>query len=125
MVPELIQPNPRVDATRGCLAIQRGPVVYCLEAQDQGKGLSLLDVSLDIQMPLKTRWENDLLGGVMMIEAKGFIKDANHLSGNLYQPSSDSSHEGLLKKVDLVAVPYFGWGNRGLTSMRVWIPKAG
>jgi DUF1680 family protein len=75
MEPTWIEPNPRVDATRGCLAIQRGPVVYCLEAQDQGEGVNLLDVSLNPEAPLHTRWTGDLLGGVMVVEAEGFGLD--------------------------------------------------
>jgi DUF1680 family protein len=123
MAPILIEPNPRVDATRGCLAIQRGPVVYCLEAQDQVKGVDLLDVSLEAEAPLQTRWAGDLLGGVMLIEAEGFAVDSKIWSGKLYRPWSGSSHPAE-DRIRLLAVPYFAWGNRGLKSMRVWIPRA-
>ena len=39
--------NPRIDATRGCLAIQRGPIIYCLEDRDQEIKGRLLDVEID------------------------------------------------------------------------------
>ena len=47
MEPMLVASNPRVDATRDCLAIQRGPVVYCLEDRDQEIKGRLLDVEID------------------------------------------------------------------------------
>ena len=43
----LTAPNPRIDAVRGCLAIERGPIVYCLEALDLAAGVDLADVAVD------------------------------------------------------------------------------
>jgi uncharacterized protein len=123
MPPVLIQPNPRVDAIRGCLAIQRGPLVYCLEAHDQATEASLLDVAIDPNGPLQARWNADLLGGLMIVEARGYLSESGSWSNELYKPlnlSPDSER----KEVRLVALPYFAWGNRGLGSMRVWIPEA-
>ena len=51
MEPMLVASNPRIDATRGCLAIQRGPIVYCLEDQDQEIKGRLLDVEIDKNDP--------------------------------------------------------------------------
>ena len=45
MEPELVAPNPRIDSVRGCLAIQRGPLVYCLEGHDQPAGANVRGVS--------------------------------------------------------------------------------
>ena len=47
--------NPRIDATRGCLAIQRGPIVYCFEDRDQEIKGQLLDVEIDKDQPLLTK----------------------------------------------------------------------
>jgi hypothetical protein len=52
--PILLESNPRIDATRGCLAIQRGPLVYCLESQDQGIRSNLLDIQIDPTQPLQS-----------------------------------------------------------------------
>ena len=52
MEPMLVASNPRIDATRGCLAIQRGPIVYCLEDRDQEIKGRLLDVEIDKNHPL-------------------------------------------------------------------------
>jgi len=52
--PRFTEANPRVDAIRGSLAIERGPLVYCLEAADQPAGVDLLDVRIDPETSLQT-----------------------------------------------------------------------
>ena len=52
MEPVFIASNPRIDATRACLAIQRGPIVYCLEDKDQEIKGRLLDIEIDNNQPL-------------------------------------------------------------------------
>ena len=83
-----IASNPRIDATRGCLAIQRGPIVYCLEDRDQEIRGQLLDVEIDKDQPLLTRWDSDLLDGVMVVEADGQFIDSESWHGHLYQPAT-------------------------------------
>jgi DUF1680 family protein len=123
MMPQLIQPNPRIDAVRGCLAIQRGPLVYCLESHDQMGQVNLLDVAIDPHGPMQTHWRSDLLGGVMTIEVSGYRLDSKSWGDHLYLPLSQEA-EVENKQIELAAIPYFAWGNRGLASMRVWIPTA-
>jgi DUF1680 family protein len=119
---DLIEPNPRVDAIRGCLAIQRGPLVYCLEAQDQGGDVNILDVSIDANGPLQTIWKAGLLGGLMLVEARGARAGSETWTHELYRPvNSTSGRNG--NEIRLVALPYYAWGNRGVKGMRVWIPK--
>jgi DUF1680 family protein len=123
IVPELVEANPRVDASRDCLAIQRGPLVYCLEAIDN-PGLNLLDVQLDETALLQSAWRKDLLPeGVMAVQTQGFLLADNGWQGQLYRSLSGSQ---ALKRdpVPLVAIPYYAWANRGLAGMRVWIPRA-
>jgi len=114
--------NPRIDATRGCLAIQRGPIVYCLEDRDQEKRGQLLDVEIDNNQPLMTNWKDNLLDGVMVVEASGQFIDSDSWHGHLYQPVS-SSLPAVAQSTRLVAIPYYAWGNRKIGGMRVWIPK--
>ena len=70
-----------------CLAIQRGPLVYCLEGCDQELPESLLDVQIDASRPLQARWQDDLLGGIMTVEAAGYLADPEPWQGTLYQPA--------------------------------------
>jgi DUF1680 family protein len=122
MKPILVAPHPRVDATRGCLAIQRGPIVYCLEDRDQELNGRLLDVQIDKDRPLSTRWEGDLLDGVMVIDADGQFVDNETWSGRLYRPAASVVQTAALP-AHLVAIPYYAWANRGIGGMRVWIPE--
>ena len=124
MEAQLISPNPRLDATRGSLAIQRGPIVYCLEDNDQEVAGRLLDVQLDPGQPLHVHWREDLLGGVMVIEAAGGLVDTLPWQDSLYQPAAQIDQADL-QPVQLVAVPYYAWANRGIRGMRVWIPQTG
>ena len=66
MKPEYIAPHPRIDAIRGCLAVQRGPLVYCFESHDQPAGVDLLDVKVVANEPLSVA-PVDILGGVMAV----------------------------------------------------------
>lgn len=97
--PRLTHPNPRIDAVRGSVAIERGPLVYAVEAADQDPAVVLDDVALDTSAQLEAAFQPDLLGGVTTIAAHGS-------SG------------------PLTAIPYFAWANRGAGDMRVWIPEA-
>jgi hypothetical protein len=122
MEPILITSNPRVDATRGCVAIQRGPIIYCLEDRDQEINGRLLDVEIDKHHPLLPRWEGDLLDGVMVIDAEGQFVDSEAWRGSLYRPVTVPV-QGIPCPTRLVAIPYYAWGNRGIGGMRVWIPE--
>lgn len=122
MEPELIASNPRIDATRASLAIQRGPIVYCLEDCDQEVKGRILDVEIDRHQSLKAVWREDLLGGVMVVEAEGRFVDAGTWQDKLYRPVA-SLGSMAATPARLLAVPYYAWGNRGIGGMRVWIPE--
>jgi hypothetical protein len=104
MPPRLTRPDERIDAVRGCLAIERGPLVYCLEQADQRSGALVDQVRIE-DGPLVEVAEPGLLGGITVVEAPG-----------------RASARG--EPVTLRAVPYFTWANRELGAMRVWIPQA-
>jgi uncharacterized protein len=118
----LVASNPRIDATRDCLAIQRGPIVYCLEDKDQEIKGRLLDVEIDKDLPLLTRWDGDLLDGIMVVEVSGQFIDSESWRGHLYQ-SATLPVVAIPHPTRLVAIPYYAWGNRIIGGMRVWIPN--
>jgi len=119
--PRLTESNPRVDAIRGSLAIERGPLVYCLEEVDQQPGLNLLDVRIAPGASLQAIWREDLLGGVVVVEAQGAVVDAGAWRDELYRPAR--TEDLPQREVVLTAVPYYAWANRGPGTMRVWIPR--
>jgi DUF1680 family protein len=121
MVPRFTEPNPRVDAIRGSLAIERGPLVYCLEQVDQELNLNLLDVRISPKASLQATWREDLLGGVVVVEAQGSVVDVGAWQDELYRPAP--GEDPPQREVMLTAVPYYAWANRAPGAMRVWIPR--
>jgi DUF1680 family protein len=102
MAPRWTHPDPHVDAIRGCVAVERGPLVYCLESTDQQDGVSLAEVSADASDGLADDGTVDALGGAPVVQAAGRRFDGG--------------------PAELRFIPYHAWGNRGLSTMRVWVP---
>lgn len=122
MEPRLIEAHPRIESTRGCVAIERGPLVYCLEEADHA-GRSLLDLEIDPAQPLVARREGGLLEGVTVVEAAGAETDGAGWRQRLYRPFDATARPGG-RPARLTAIPYYAWANRGPGAMRLWIPRA-
>jgi DUF1680 family protein len=111
-----VRPHPRVDAARGCVALARGPLVYCLEQHDLPESVVLEDVRLDTGGPLEAVSTHPI---PIVITASGAALDVT--GAPLYTTDRHASSAAPLR---LIAVPYFLWGNRGQGPMRVWLPAA-
>lgn len=120
MVPRLIEANPRLEPARDGVAIERGPIVYCLEQCDQPTGADVLDVEIDVATALTATWHEGLLGGVALVEGQGYAVDMTPWKDRLYRPQGAESER---ESVHLTAVPYYAWANREPGGMRVWIPR--
>ncbi len=116
MKPRLTQAHPHVDSAAGCVAIERGPMVYCIEQVDQEA--PVFDLILDAKEVLSSQWRPKILGGVEVVHAAGFRCDAKTWEGRLYRPYVKEA--GTPQAI--TAVPYFAWANREPGAMRVWIP---
>jgi DUF1680 family protein len=119
----LVRADSRVDAVRGTVAIERGPLVYCLEGVDH-PGVSLDDVVLDPSQPLSPFALPGQLDGMVLLRASGWER-ARQPSGWWPYEQARGEHDGKSRdkrRIDLVAVPYFAWGNRAPGPMRVWVP---
>jgi uncharacterized protein len=120
----LTEAHPRVDAARGSVAVERGPLVYCFEQSDQAEGVPVLDAELDVREEPGATWRPELLDGVVEIEAAGFVPEGDPESDALYAPLGTWAGRRR-RAARLRAIPYFAWANRGPAAMRVWIPAAG
>jgi DUF1680 family protein len=119
---QLVESHPLVDANRGSVAIQRGPLVYCLEQVDQAPEVDILQVQIDTTAPISTEWDGQLLGGAMVLSAAGFQIDPAVWEGQLYKPLGTAGKLPA-QSARLKAIPYHLWGNRGPNVMRVWIAR--
>jgi len=111
---ERIRAHPEVRENAGKVALQRGPVVYCLEEADNGRNLPAL--SLPANAPLSARFRPDFLGGVMVISGEAHRNTASGWNGVLYQAIESS-----VETAPLTMIPYFAWANRQPGEMLVWI----
>ncbi|WP_321370036.1 glycoside hydrolase family 127 protein [uncultured Draconibacterium sp.] len=87
-----------VEDDRGKVAIERGPIVYCVEEKDNPE-IGSIQVSEGTQF--ETNYDADLLAGVEVIKASGKTKAET-----------------------FTAIPYYVWNNRGANKMDVWLSKA-
>ncbi len=113
--------DPRVDADRGCLALERGPLVYCVESADL-PGVRLDDLVLDPAQPLHAESRSGALGDVVVVRAAARTRPRPAGSWWPYVSTVPGAPAGTGETISLTAVPYFAWGNRGPGSMRVWLP---
>jgi uncharacterized protein len=123
MEPHFTWSDRRVDATRGCVAIERGPLVYCVEEADLPAGVDLDDLAIDPDAPLRTTARPDLLGGTITIHATGRNLTGPRMAWPYGGPESASAPAAPTAMADLTvtAVPYHAWDNRGRGAMRAWL----
>lgn len=111
-----IAANPRVKENTGLLALQRGPLIYCLEGCDHSVPLS--SMYLPAETELSVEKDPALLGGVTVIKGLARVSEVIDWPGQLYQPVRAP------RTVPFKAVPYYAWDNRAAGQMRVWMPVA-
>lgn len=109
MEPRFVYAHPRVDAVRGCRALLRGPVVYCAEGVDNPQIENLV-------FHTEAQVQEAAEGELPKITVKAnFRKKPQALYSHTMVAVSPEVRETTL-------VPYFQWGNRGNSPMRVWLP---
>ncbi len=127
MTPRLVAGHPRIDAVRGCVALQRGPLVYCFEEIDLPAGTALEDVRLDDGCPVRVEDHGDDAPVPTTLGLTGHTETSptsalylDHRPESSHHDRSPSPRPG--DEIPLTALPYFLWGNRASPGMRVWMP---
>ncbi len=109
MRPRRVRAHERVAADRGRVAVERGPIVYCAEAVDNGGAV------YDLMLPPDSRFiaehRPSLLGGVTVIK------------GDARRAYRARSGELRFRPHRLVLVPYYAWAHRELGEMVVWLAE--
>jgi DUF1680 family protein len=102
--------NPKVAATQGQVALERGPLVYCFEGMDNNG--SVIDVALPSSAKIAPVTKPDLLGGVAVLEVEGAVRVRRNKDGGIDESPAR-----------MMAVPYAYWNNRGAAPMAVWLAR--
>jgi DUF1680 family protein len=99
-----VEANKNVTDNAGKVALERGPIVYCLEGKDNGP--ELLKLSLADSSKLTKSFNSGELSGVVSISGEAQMEDGKKVTAQKF-----------------TAIPYFAWNNRGANEMMVWINR--
>ena len=99
-----IAANDNAEDDRDKVALERGPIVYCLEGSDQADGKVFNKYILN-SADIQAHFERNLLNGVVVLDGT-----ANELQ-----------QDGTVKDVTFRAIPYSTWNNRGPQQMEIWV----
>lgn len=107
-----VRGNSKIEATADRYALQRGPLVYCLEGKDQPDE-RILSIYVPKEVEFASQFESGLLGGVQTITFDGSLVN-----------KKTAPDKGELTPMKMKAIPYFTWANRGKDNMLVWLPNS-
>lgn len=124
MAPRVVVSNELIRDNIGKAAVERGPLVYCMESLDQPEGASVFDWRLDSpagKQPFTVAWKPDLLGGVVTLAHRATRPVKPDTSQPLYDLLSHATAQAS-RPGEVTLVPYYTFHNREITAMQVWIP---
>ncbi len=112
-----IYANPLIRADENCVALMRGPLVYCMEGADNGGQLQNLRIPRNAEFTLVSGESADgLPEDIVRIRLQGIR--VRFAAEDLYAEEPPQQEIAALQ-----AIPYYAWGNRGENQMRVWMPE--
>ena len=109
MFPRVVKANPLVEADRGRIAIERGPIVYCAEWPDNN--FDILNVIVNQNPHFTETPKPELLEGIVELTTDAQLLKYD-LTGRL-----------VTEDVKLHLIPYYAWNHRGSGNMAVWLPQ--
>ncbi len=95
-----------------CVALMRGPIVYCFEGVDNGENLQELHILRNGVIEIVNKNDDSLCGKVELL-----VEGTRIYSRERLYFEGEFNRENCMLK----AIPYYAWGNRGLNQMRVWM----
>jgi DUF1680 family protein len=116
----LMEANPFVEEDLNQVAVQRGPIIYCLESPDLPSGVKISDIMIPAEMNLVARYDQRLLDGVVVLEGRALAQPKTNWGGNLYREYQPENP----RQTEIRLIPYYVWQNRGNSEMSVWLPLA-
>lgn len=107
-----IYSNIAVRADAGCVAVMRGPLVYCFEGVDNGEELQALRIPREGVIE-DVVCQEGVLKDMVLLKVQGVRMEG---ADSLY---TETPPRAMIET--LTAIPYYAWGNRGVNQMRVWM----
>ena len=109
MEPRTVKADNRVEADRGRIAVERGPIVYCAEWPDND--FDVLSIFVNQKPQFTVTEKPELLEGIVTLTTDGQVL------------SYDDKGRLAAKDVKLNLIPYYAWCHRGSGNMAVWLPQ--
>ena len=106
--------NPNVRQNVNHVALQRGPLVYCLESVDNTENLNRIVLPKENEM--EWVFDEQQLGGVVTLSGEAYLLNNEEWEGKLYNNAKPQQ-----TPITITAVPYYAWDNREEGQMLVWI----
>lgn len=122
VAPRVTVPDGRIDAVRGCVAVERGPVVLCAESVDLPGGAAVDTLRVDAGAPAVADGDGARVRARLVPADEGGAADGAGAGAGW--PYGAPGTGGAGEAVDVRLVPYHSWANRGPSTMRVWLPTA-
>ena len=118
----VLQANVRVPEDTGRVAVQRGPLLYCMEELDQPSGAKLAHVALELgsepEAGFQNEYQKQLLDGIVVLRHRGVAYEESASGARLY--SRYTGQAPRTRQLPLSFIPYYAWANRQPTAMQVW-----
>jgi DUF1680 family protein len=122
--PRATAPDPRIDAVRGTIALERGPLVYAVEDADLPDGKSVESIEVAEAPILEETFQSEPgLEELTWISLDATLR--NDEPGPIWPYRNLQTGRASLaggQRIRVRALPYFAWGNRAELGMRIWLP---
>ncbi len=115
---KFVEAHSRIEELRNQVAVQRGPIVYCIESADLPQDTNIVDVYIDGTSDLKPVYKPNFLGGLATLEGNVLIRSDKEDKEAMYHAIDKPK----LKSTKASFIPYYSWSNRGQGEMTVFMP---
>ena len=123
MKPRIVQAHENVEADRGLVAVERGPLVYCAEWADNDFDIKNVVINPEAKFTLGERDLSTFIPEERKAQLSTWASQhITTLSTEAQLVTSDAKGTPQYETVNLTLTPYYTWAHRGRGDMKVWLP---